>query len=83
MVKAAAGVGKSIFISSKGQGYWCGEWTGELESVSALCHTQLHRLTSQPGRVLVYIQYMVYINFMHILTIIMHSLKRVIFYNTI
>ncbi|XP_064403287.1 uncharacterized protein LOC135348856 isoform X2 [Halichondria panicea] len=34
VVKAAAGVGKSIFISSKGQGYWCGEWTGELESSS-------------------------------------------------
>ncbi len=36
MVKAAAGVGKSVFISSKGEGYWCGEWTGTLEHVSTL-----------------------------------------------
>lgn len=36
VVKAAAGVGKSVFISSKGEGYWCGEWTGTLEHVRAV-----------------------------------------------
>lgn len=33
VVRAAAGVSKSIFISSEGIGYWCGEGMGELKSV--------------------------------------------------
>ena len=33
-MSAAAGVSKSIFISSKGFGYWCGEGMGQLKNVS-------------------------------------------------
>lgn len=34
IVSAAAGVSKSIFISSGGFGYWCGEGMGQLKNVS-------------------------------------------------
>ena len=33
IVRAAAGVGKSIFVGSDGTGYWCGEGMGELKNV--------------------------------------------------
>ena len=33
VIRAAAGVSKSIFISSDGFGYWCGEGMGELKNV--------------------------------------------------
>ena len=33
VVRAAASVSKSIFISSDGIGYWCGEGMGELKNV--------------------------------------------------
>jgi alpha-tubulin suppressor-like RCC1 family protein len=33
VVRAAAGVARSIFISREGVGYWCGEGSGELQNV--------------------------------------------------
>ena len=33
VVRAAAGVARSIFISSEGVGYWCGQGSGELHDV--------------------------------------------------
>lgn len=33
VVRAAAGVARSIFISSDGVGYWCGQGSGELHNV--------------------------------------------------
>lgn len=34
IVRAAAGVARSIFVSDDGFGYWCGEGMGELKNVS-------------------------------------------------
>ena len=36
MVRAAAGMRKSIFITEEGVGYWSGEGSGELQNVGNL-----------------------------------------------
>ena len=36
MVRAAAGMSKSIFITEEGVGYWSGEGSGELQNVGSL-----------------------------------------------
>lgn len=48
IVRAAAGVARSIFISSDGFGYWCGEGMGELKNVSFECKYTSPRLTDCP-----------------------------------
>lgn len=42
IASAAAGVKQSIFISTEGVGYWCGERMGELEHCTATLPTTMH-----------------------------------------
>ena len=46
VIRAAASVSKSIFISSDGIGYWCGEGMGELKNVRISMILTLYWLAS-------------------------------------